>query len=397
MYDKYFKNILYLKQKKIVFIFVTFLLMLFCITKLIRGTNIETDSYGGIWNAISLAFYPIMFLFLLINKHRMSLLFSVLFLYSIFAFFTTIANNNLIFIQPVEFYNLLMIPYFILVFSTFYLSSCSCNFAKKIILFTFLSCLLINIITVFGFRFLGWNRPLATDVYFSLGLFPFSIIFLKNNKLKLLCTVLLIILIFFSAKRAGIFALGTAIISYFTVQYIITKQKNILKNIINIIILFSFILIFYYIFSYIDNLYNFGIYDRIMATTADKGSGRIDLYLSVLNNFMDSSLFDQFFGHGMYATLDLTGVLAHNDFIEILYDYGIVSLLLIFIFYFILLNIGYKMIKNRSPFASIFISTLFVEFILSMFSFMLVFYTYITCFMSFLGYCIAMEEKRLIQ
>ena len=69
------------------------------------------------------------------------------------------------------------------------------------------------------------------------------------------------------------------------------------------------------------------IVSRFHAIEDDEGSGRTELYDVILNSFSNSSFISQMFGHGYRSVISiLDGVPAHNDFLEILYDFGIVPL-----------------------------------------------------------------------
>ena len=77
---------------------------------------------------------------------------------------------------------------------------------------------------------------------------------------------------------------------------------------------------------------------------------RTDMYLGTLNAYDSSSLLERLFGHGYKATeKELYGRPTHNDLLEILYDYGVITLLLYVFFLFGLLYRGIKaFITNRA-------------------------------------------------
>ena len=84
--------------------------------------------------------------------------------------------------------------------------------------------------------------------------------------------------------------------------------------------------------------------------TMESNNERIDMYQGTLNAYDSLSLFEQLFGHGYKAIeKDLYGRPTHNDLLEILYDYGVVALLLYVLF---LIGLVYRGIKafiiNRS-------------------------------------------------
>jgi O-antigen ligase len=66
----------------------------------------------------------------------------------------------------------------------------------------------------------------------------------------------------------------------------------------------------------------------------DRGSERLDIYSNILNLLSTSSSQSLLFGHGGYQAVETKlKILAHNDFLEILYDFGIVTFIAYFVFF----------------------------------------------------------------
>ncbi len=86
------------------------------------------------------------------------------------------------------------------------------------------------------------------------------------------------------------------------------------------------------------------------------GSGRDQIYSTILNGIKDSSIATLLFGHGFYATADLTqkslgynvAVVAHNDWLEVAYDFGLLGLILYLSILFSLLRVTIKSNKQYS-------------------------------------------------
>ncbi|MDD6556647.1 MAG: O-antigen ligase family protein [Collinsella sp.] len=72
--------------------------------------------------------------------------------------------------------------------------------------------------------------------------------------------------------------------------------------------------------------------ERFLGASISKGTGleRTTAWKNVLAAFGSSDLLRQFLGHGYNATIDVTfnGLVAHNSYIEVLYSFGFVGLLL---------------------------------------------------------------------
>ena len=202
-------------QNRIVFVLLTLMLFLFCVTKVIRGSNTDSNANGGIWNYISLAYYPI-FIILLFKKSetRISWLFSSLFVYSLTA---TLISVLSLFDQGLSInslYTFLMVPYSVMVMFCFYMASNDSLITQRILILAFIICLIINLYNVASFKIWGAKRALASDIYFSLTLFPFSLLIVKKRILKILCISGMFLASFLSAKRTAFIAFVISILLY---------------------------------------------------------------------------------------------------------------------------------------------------------------------------------------
>lgn len=66
--------------------------------------------------------------------------------------------------------------------------------------------------------------------------------------------------------------------------------------------------------------------NRFLEIKDDGGSGRTAIYKVVLNSFYSSNILEMLFGHGYLGVNRVIGhTAAHNDFLEYLYDFGIIG------------------------------------------------------------------------
>ena len=79
---------------------------------------------------------------------------------------------------------------------------------------------------------------------------------------------------------------------------------------------------------------------RIESVEEDRGSGRLDIWSAVIHEQSRSSFVEWLFGHGhnsvqKHVIVFNKGYSAHNDYLQMLFDYGIFALItmLIFIYY----------------------------------------------------------------
>ena len=390
------QDIRFEKKNSRVFLLLTMMLSIFCIMKVLRGIDTDSTEAGGIWNYISVLYYPI-FLWAVIRtrKYRLKPLFVSGIVYIVFAMFSAIANFSAQ-LNIVTVYEFMMIPYALLVFLTFYLCSDSSRSGHNIILIGYFVCLVLNLISIFQYRFVGAEQAMESDIYFSLGLFPFALQLLKGKIKRIIIILMEFLAVFMVNKRTALISFGVALVAYLLI-YSWINEKNKVSAILKSIVMATIVAyVFYKVSIYIDLKYDMNIYNRLFNIMEDGGSGRTDIYQRVWTAFKDSSFVEKLFGHGMNAAGKVGGAgYAHNDFLEVLYNYGVFAFVSVAVFYVSLIAQGIKLTKRRSPYAASFIFSLIIGLFLAMFSYFLIYYTYVTCIMAFWGYVLALEKKRI--
>ena len=122
-------------------------------------------------------------------------------------------------------------------------------------------------------------------------------------------------------------------------------------------------LIFHYFGSYLDALSS-----RMGGIVEDEGSGRIDIYKITLAGISQGNALDLLVGHGCNSILDLNIPNAHNDLLQMMYEYGIVGV----IFYVVLLVDRFRQIarfrKMENGMYMAYLSSFYIFFFLGIFS-----------------------------
>ena len=202
------------------------------------------------------------------------------------------------------------------------------------------------------------------------------------------CTVIL------SMKATAIIAFILPLLIASLIQSKIEKGK-IRKGLL--VLAFS-VLAIYLLFPYVERfVYDaFGIswYDKFISSSESGGSGRLDIWTKVIELQGDSNLTEWIWGHGYGKVLILTGRWsAHNDFLEVLFDYGIVGTLLYIGIYNQLIKYALRYIKNRNASATALTISVIQMMVLSMFSH-LVIYPHLLMTASLVwGYCMIDENR----
>ena len=205
--------------------------------------------------------------------------------------------------------------------------------------------------------------------YYVLFLLP-MVLFAAHRWIKLLAIVITAVVVFSSFKRGGSIALVGATIVYLFVKEILLEHKfTKLIWFITIIFLLMLLLI------YIDNAMGNIISERIMNITEDGGSGRDEVWATTWKMIKRSDFGHLILGHGYDAVSknSLLELSAHNDFLEVLYNYGIISLIPYLLIHIHLIKQICKSIKDQDKRAPIMSFTYVIFIVLSMISHVIVY------------------------
>lgn len=232
------------------------------------------------------------------------------------------------------------------------------------ILRVFFVCFLIVSIIVFFYqeKFLyelyGSSIIVNNSAYLIISLLPLSFIF--DKKIRIVYIVVAILISAMSAKR-GV-ALQSIIIS-FLVFFLSIKNENNKGKIkwLLLAIVASFVVFQYYSDSF-DAILN-----RLDRDGTDSSS-RENIWNAIFKSFIDGNPIFMIFGYGSLSTVRFAGNYAHNDFIEILSNFGFVGLYFLLSFYYMLYKKYCLVRKNFSLIANILLVSVLMCLFKSLFS-----------------------------
>lgn len=238
---------------------------------------------------------------------------------------------------------------------------------------------------VFTARYFIW---VATDsvevpgsvncVYYGLLLLP-CIFMTKKIIFKVGVVGLAMIGTLLSAKRTAFLILLVALaVPLLFELFGRAKKKTLVTILIGIVVIIL-------LYNHISETYELTIFDRFETIEEDKGSGRFDIYEEVLSSFKNSRFVDRLLGHGFNA-VSLRGASwtsAHNDFLEVLYDFGYVGVTVYMVFVIKLIVNAFRLYKYRSSMASTYTSALIMFLIMSLSSHLILYPTYIVFLLLF--------------
>lgn len=169
----------------------------------------------------------------------------------------------------------------------------------------------------------------------------------KNNILRFSLIALIGVTSFISLKRSTVLAFVVATIIY-QLYLVLKTQRKSKKQILNFLKLIVVLVGVFYLFHTINNITDNSLSQRIEAIWTDGGSGRDIIFAKTIAHIKEANFNNFVIGHGYKAAEKTFGVFAHNDFIEILFNFGVIALSVFLLFLRELFIIGIRLAKARN-------------------------------------------------
>ena len=183
---------------------------------------------------------------------------------------------------------------------------------------------------------------LSADISFSIVIFLPFILLCRNGVLNILFLLMSGYAILLTAKRSVIATLVVVVAVYLYNRYMVGAKTFYQKMRSVLIVLFMVFAVNLYFQQNKEESEH--MLERFENLSEDGGSGRDKIYPILLRGIKDSPFENLWFGHGYMAVEKWLGHPAHNDYIEIVYDYGIIPLIL---YVSCIISILVYAIKNR--------------------------------------------------
>ncbi|MCQ2352902.1 MAG: O-antigen ligase family protein [Victivallaceae bacterium] len=174
------------------------------------------------------------------------------------------------------------------------------------------------------------------------------------------------------------------------------QKKKALRN---ILICISLLVVIAGVFCY--STYGAQALDRLEAIEEDGGSGRIDIYEDLWTEIETNTETEWMIGHGPNAVQQyfssIFGTMfrsAHNDFLEMIYDFGILGFALYVLLHLLLLVYCIKLKRRRSEYFAPFFSAWIFFFVLSLVSHIIIYPSYPAYILIVIGMIIAAEQRK---
>lgn len=180
--------------------------------------------------------------------------------------------------------------------------------------------------------------------YIILSLFPLISLWSKKRMVQIAYSILIVIFCVLSVKR-GAFLISFLCFSFF----LYTSYKRVSKNKKNgmlILCLVSVLVIYTFVYAQLEDNYYF--YYRLQQTFDGDSSGRNDLTSFFVDYYLNHTGFiGKLVGGGAEYTISIGNNYAHNDWIEILINNGIIGVI-IYLYYWICFYKEYKRSKANA-------------------------------------------------
>lgn len=229
--------------------------------------------------------------------------------------------------------------------------------------------------------------------YLFVALIPGVVLFKDNVKLQYCLLIICMTFVMMGMKRGSIIVGVLSLIYYLYFNF---KYNNRVSK--GKVVFFSILLIVaaYFITEHMMESSDYFM-SRIAQTKEGNSSGRNEIYEHFWNHFKNEmDTFKFLFGNGANATLDIGVNYAHNDWLEIAINQGVLGLVVYAIYWLCFLR-TIKSIRNNKT-AKLVLSLTFISFFIkTLFSMSYTEYSIVSCtvFGYYLAHCYDVEDIRL--
>lgn len=229
--------------------------------------------------------------------------------------------------------------------------------------------------------------------YEFLSLVPIICMYYKRPLIQYLFMLFLMYWIVICMKR-GAMLIGIICALYFLWNTV--KNTSSLKKIVSLAMATATMYLGYRFFlSMLANSDYFLL--RYESTLEGNSSGRDEIYSNLLSGMLENfNLFEWMFGRGGYSTFSVAGEMAHNDWLEILCNNGIIGLIIFSMFMLSFFNTVKNSRKNVSNYLYVsFFMVFFITLVRTLISQSIMVLTDVQTMM--IGYCIYITYSQGLQ
>lgn len=215
---------------------------------------------------------------------------------------------------------------------------------------------------------------------------------IKNPLYRNSLLVLTAVICLFTMKRSAFIALAGILFFYYISSRRMNNSVSVKKN-RKLTYVVCFIGIISLIIAFQDQFFEIlqRNFDRLDSIQEDRGSNRLTVWDDVIKAFDYNSTFDWIIGNGMGSTyFKAKHTTAHNDFLTVLFEFGIIGLLFYLVFMIKVLKRAIEFWKNYSEYTMCLVSSIIILFVVGNVGDLFTCYSYLAYITILLG---AIEAK----
>ena len=367
------------------------LMCAFVILKLYRGVNGVESSGGGLWNVIQVFFIIAGFAFFFSKYVKRNSAINLLLLFSVWVLIVALPSmissmkSDVIWFY---YFSILCAPSVLMVFYCVGQKYDIHDFSL-IIKTTYYALIILFYYYMTDYRSnIGEGFFAFADIYYPLTLLPL-VLLLTPPRRSYIPFIFALVGVIVSGKRGGLVIVSVVAFWYF----IFREKRNFGQSLLLISLLIVLIVISSSLIGSLDALYGTRTLQRMEEISEDGGSGRMDKWNTVLYVMSRTGAVGLMFGHGFNSSFYLLSGRVHNDFLEVLYNFGLVAVLLYLFFYINLIKQNIKQYRVHYQYSKYLTCSISISLILSTVSYFIVEPTYIMSSMFVTGLLLGDSSK----
>ncbi|MGJ1014242.1 O-antigen ligase family protein [Bacteroides salyersiae] len=231
----------------------------------------------------------------------------------------------------------------------------------------------------------------SNTIYYAFLELPL-LLCVRKKKNQVLILILFSVLALLSMKRSCIFA----VLGIWTLySCVLIMKSNGKRKVTGIMIVLFLLLVGVFSFNQIDVMLGGQISERMNKEETDEGRGRLAIYEVTWLMQQHSSMNEWLLGHGHNGVWHNSPleISAHNDFMEVLYDYGLIVFILYLCLWGYVMNKCLYLYRINSYFLVPYISSICIFIVLSLVSHLVLYTSYFNLLVIFWAGVEAFVEK----
>jgi len=220
-------------------------------------------------------------------------------------------------------------------------------------------------------------------VFWPMCCLPF-VFLLDNKKLQYVLLLVIVFVVLYCQKRSS-----TIIILTVAAMMLFDGGTSTRRGwIILIAIVATYFVAQYFMSAYLDN-----IAYRMRTINEDQGSGRIVLWADIFNALSDNNIIEWIFGRGEGSITQTRHPNAHNDALQLLFEYGIIGVVFYFTFVVRAIKKTIALRQSRSRYFMGYFTCVITIIVMGAVSNLFVFYSFFAFLCAYMGMAEALSAK----